>query len=45
MATLAHGQLYGLIAIGHKDPSHYAADMNTLFLSYIAEVLSRVIHN
>lgn len=34
---------FGLLAIGSFDPDRYRSSMGTLFLSYIAEVLNRVI--
>ncbi|WP_370980651.1 DUF484 family protein [Agaribacterium sp. ZY112] len=42
MAVLAYGELYGVIAVGNKDPNYYQSGMGTMFLSYIAEVLSRI---
>jgi len=33
----------GVIAIGSKDPNRFSSTMGTLFLSYIADVLSRLI--
>jgi len=41
LAVLAYGDIYGVIGIGNKDPNAYNSSMGTLFLSYIAEVLSR----
>jgi len=32
-----------VLAIGHTDPNYYRSSMGTLFLSYIAEVLNRII--
>jgi len=40
---LSHGQNYGILAIGNKDPNYYRSSMGTLFLSYIAEVLNRIL--
>ncbi|PCK09753.1 MAG: hypothetical protein COA42_02240 [Alteromonadaceae bacterium] len=34
---------FGILAIGNQDPSYYHATMGTLFLSYIGEVLNRVL--
>ena len=45
LAVLAYGELYGVIAVGNKDPHYYQSGMGTLFLSYIAEVLSRIIRD
>lgn len=40
---LSHSNPLGVIAIGSKDPHHFSSSMGTLFLSYIAEVLNRLI--
>jgi uncharacterized protein YigA (DUF484 family) len=40
---LTHGSVFGVLAIGHTDPNYYRSSMGTLFLSYIAEVLNRII--
>ncbi|WP_438951247.1 DUF484 family protein [Porticoccus sp.] len=40
---LAQGSVFGVLAIGHADPNYYRSSMGTLFLSYIAEVLNRII--
>ena len=40
---LTHGTVFGVLAIGHTDPNYYRSSMGTLFLSYIAEVLNRII--
>lgn len=45
LAVLAYGDIYGVIAIGNKDPNYYHSSMGTLFLSYIAEILSRTLRN
>ncbi len=37
------GNLLGVLAIGSFDPDHYRSNMGTLFLSYIADVLNRII--
>lgn len=37
------GQQLGILAIGSPDPQHYKSSMGTLFLTYIAEVLSRTL--
>ncbi len=39
---LCHGNVFGILAIGNKDPNCYRSSMGTLFLSYIAEILNRV---
>ncbi|MCG8294366.1 DUF484 family protein [Pseudomonas entomophila] len=43
VATLEHQGLHGVLAIGSRDPQHYKSSVGTLFLSYIAEVLGRVL--
>lgn len=40
---LDHGGPLGIIAIGSKDPNHFRANMGTLFLQHIAEVLNRLL--
>ena len=40
---LMHGSAFGLLAIGNRDPQYYRSSMGTLFLSYIAEVLNRIL--
>ena len=42
-APLMRGQSYGILAIGNSDPNFYRSSMGTLFLSYIAEVLNRIV--
>ncbi|MEQ8693298.1 MAG: DUF484 family protein [Pseudomonadales bacterium] len=36
-------QYEGTLAIGSRDPGHFASDMDTLFVTYIADVLSKVL--
>ena len=43
VVTLSHKGLHGVLAIGSEDPQHYKSSVGTLFLSYIADVLARVI--
>ncbi|MDD0976668.1 DUF484 family protein [Pseudomonas fontis] len=43
VAPLDYLGLHGVLAIGSRDPQHYKSSVGTLFLSYIAEVLGRVI--
>lgn len=43
VATLDYQGLQGVLAIGSRDPQHYKSSVGTLFLSYIAEVLGRVV--
>lgn len=45
LGVLAYGDVFGVIAIGNKDASYYHSSMGTLFLSYIAEILSRVLRD
>jgi uncharacterized protein len=40
---LVHGNAFGLLAIGNRDPHYYRSSMGTLFLGYIAEVLNRIL--
>jgi uncharacterized protein len=42
---LSHGSAFGLLAIGHTDPNYYRSSMGTLFLTYVAEVLNRIMPN
>ena len=43
MVALNHLGLHGVLAIASRDPLHYKSSVGTLFLSYIAEVLGRVL--
>jgi uncharacterized protein YigA (DUF484 family) len=43
LAALTHQGLHGVLAIGSRDPQHYKSSVGTLFLSYIADVLSRLL--
>ncbi len=43
IVPLVHGNSFGLLAIGNRDPQYYSSSMGTLFLSYIAEVLNRLL--
>lgn len=40
---LIHGNTFGLLCIASRDPNYYRSSMGTLFLSYIGEVLNRVL--
>lgn len=40
---LNHSATFGMLAVGNNDPKYYRSSMGTLFLSYIAEVLNRVL--
>lgn len=43
VVTISHQGLHGVLAIGSTDPQHYKSSLGTLFLSYISEVLGRVL--
>ncbi|MDE1168611.1 MAG: DUF484 family protein [Pseudomonas sp.] len=43
VVALVHQGLHGVLAIGSRDPQHYKSSVGTLFLSYIAEILGRVL--
>jgi hypothetical protein len=43
VVPLMHGSVFGLLAIGNRDPNYYRSSMGTLFLGYIAEVLNRLL--
>ena len=43
VVPLNNGNTFGVLAIGSSDPLYYKSSMGTLFLSYIAEVLNRVL--
>lgn len=43
LMPLVDGRCYGLLCIGNDDPNYYRSSMGTLFLSYIGEVLNRVL--
>lgn len=43
LAVLSHNDIIGVLAIGNKDSQYYRSSMGTLFLSYIAEVLNRLL--
>jgi len=45
MSVLSYGEVFGVLAIGNEDPEFYQTTMGTLFLNYIAEVLSRVLRD
>jgi uncharacterized protein YigA (DUF484 family) len=42
-AVVALSQQQGILAIGSRDPQHYKSSLGTLFLGYIAEILTRVL--
>ncbi|MBL4782465.1 MAG: DUF484 family protein [Porticoccaceae bacterium] len=43
VVPLNNGNTFGILAIGSSDPLYYKSSMGTLFLSYIAEVLNRIL--
>lgn len=43
VVPLTHGNTFGLLAIGNRDPQYYRTSMGTLFLGYIAEILNRTL--
>ncbi|MEE8059712.1 MAG: DUF484 family protein [Pseudomonadales bacterium] len=43
VVPLSFGNPLGVVAIGSKDSNHFRSSMGTLFLSYIAEVLNRIL--
>ena len=43
VVTLSHLGLHGVLAVGSRDPQHYKSSVGTLFLGYIADVLSRLV--
>ena len=43
VVPLNNGNTFGVLAIGSSDPLYYKSSMGTLFLSYIAEILNRVL--
>src|SRR5471032_215594 len=43
VVALSHQGLHGVLAIASRDPQHYKSSVGTLFLTYIAEVLGRVL--
>ena len=42
-AVVALNQQQGILAVGSEDPQHYKSSLGTLFLGYIAEVLTRAL--
>ena len=43
VVAIAHQGMHGVLAIASRDPQHYKSSVGTLFLSYIAEVLGRLL--
>ncbi|NVK39668.1 MAG: DUF484 family protein [Oceanospirillaceae bacterium] len=44
VVPLIQGETLGLLAIGSYDPHYFQSSQGTLFLSYVGEVLSRVLY-
>ena len=43
VVAISHQGIHGILAIASSDPQHYKSSVGTLFLSYIAEVMGRVL--
>lgn len=43
VTAISYQGLHGVLAIASRDPQHYKSSVGTLFLSYITEVLGRVL--
>ncbi|WP_237885076.1 DUF484 family protein [Pseudomonas sp. PGPR40] len=43
VVAISHQGIHGVLAIASRDPQHYKSSVGTLFLSYIAEVMGRVL--
>ena len=43
VVPLVRGGDLGVIAVGSEDPHHYNADIGTLFLGHLGEVLARLL--
>ena len=43
VVTLEHNGIQGVLAVGSDDQQHYNSSMDTLFLTYLADVLARVL--
>ena len=43
VVPLVKGENLGLLAIGSYDPHYFQSSQGTLFLSYVGEVLSRIV--
>jgi uncharacterized protein YigA (DUF484 family) len=44
LLPLRFTETQGCLAVGSRDPQHFSSDRDTLFVTYIADVLSRVIN-
>jgi uncharacterized protein YigA (DUF484 family) len=40
---LVRGHTYGLLALGHNDPTHFQSNQDTLFLDHIGEALAMIL--
>ncbi len=43
VVPLHHGRIVGLLAIGASDTEHFRSSMDTLFISFVGDVLARVL--
>ncbi|WP_426206644.1 DUF484 family protein [Pseudomonas sp. TWP3-1] len=43
VVAVSNQGIHGILAIASRDPQHYKSSVGTLFLSYIAEVMGRVL--
>ncbi|MBD9600668.1 MULTISPECIES: DUF484 family protein [unclassified Pseudomonas] len=43
VVAISYQGIHGVLAIASRDPQHYKSSVGTLFLSYIAEVMGRVL--
>ncbi|CAI8711221.1 DUF484 family protein [Pseudomonas sp. IT-P100] len=43
VVAISHQGIHGVLAIASRDPQYYKSSVGTLFLSYIAEVMGRVL--
>ena len=43
LLPLSMRDTYGCLAVGSREPQHFSADMDTLFVTYIGDVLGRII--
>jgi len=43
VVAISYQGVHGVLAVASRDPQHYKSSVGTLFLSYIAEVMGRVV--
>lgn len=43
VAPLGDGEVVGVLAVGSFDPNHYRANMGTMFLTYVGDILNVVL--